>query len=340
MAIQVTVQKIMDLFNKRIVGQEETKEKLASAIYAHYKFLEINEKMKWKDDFVKKHTGAILVYGPSGSGKTELFRCLRDGLGVPLKIIDTPTLSNAGYKGMTMQEVFEDYYYEPDRTKQEMKNYGIIVFDEFDKVCDYAKYSDGPNREYYKGFMNEILKLVEGKNFDGKDTGDLLIVFLGSFGRRLRELNAPKDKTMGFGASVDGPVDEVKTDLSNKDLLDFGLNPELLGRISLICQVDGLGTTMYKKILADESISPLKDYKLLFEDQYNELTFSASAINYIAEEAAKLGLGARGIRRVLDSYMLDVIYCTAGMQGRSINVTGRDMRNKKVPRIQKADYWR
>ena len=328
--MKITVKEISRIFEERISGQEETKKKLAAAVAMHYQMLEHNKKSANTPGYVKKHMGSILLYGPSGSGKTEFFRALRDSLGIPVIIWDTTSITASGYKGDNLTDLLVSYY----GTYKDDADSGIFIFDEFDKVCDLA-HSDTQSGEYARSFLNEFLKLVEGKEFDTHDTGDILMVMTGSFGKLVNEKKTPvTEKVMGFGSAV-VPEEKQKSMLTNKDFIQYGITPELMGRISVICNVDPLTKDALKSILLQKTTSPIKGYQEVFAESGNELKFTNTAIDYIVDESMKYGLGARGLQKVLTPYMLDVVYETDGMKNIRLSVTGRDMQNRNVPRIQK-----
>lgn len=335
----MTIDNIMKCFNERISGQIETKKKLASAIYTHYKLLEMNEKNKDTEGYVKRSSGNILVYGPSGCGKTEFFRAIHDAFDVPVFTVDIPAISASGYKGKTLDDIMNDYI----TTNQLNGSKGIIIFDEFDKLVDEVK-TEGHYGEYAKSLINEFLKLSEGKEIyagdddDGPiylDTTDILMVFMGSFGRLIREKKERNGKhTPGFSVEENKPEAVHNEDLSMDDLIKHGLTNEFMGRIALVCQVKQLTKKDFKDILLHSKNSPMMKYMDLMAMEKNGLYFSEAAINYIVDASYALGIGARGLTRVMDSFMMDVIYAFNNKHNVNIYITESLFRNNKMPTVK------
>lgn len=336
----ITMDRMMNAFNARITGQEETKKKIASAVYTHYKLLDLNERRK-DECYVKRHLGNILVYGPSGSGKTELFRALRDSLDIPVYIVDTPSISNAGYKGYTISEMLDDFitvsHGDPEK--------GILVFDEFDKIIDMAN-SDIQGAGYAKSLVNEFLKLSEGKQIpctkDGEEyiwnTADVLMVFIGSFGQLIKEREQKRNEAVtGFCAHEMKEDKPLTKDLSLKDFLDYGINKEFMGRVSLICHLEGLDKKGLKNILLHSSNSPLKKYEEMLQEQNVGITFSDSAINYMIEAALALDLGARGLEKIVDPYMMELLFTIGEKRNLIGHVTLDNLKKNRMPKMKAGD---
>ncbi len=340
----ITIERLMNAFNSRISGQEETKKKLASAVYTHYKLLDMNERKKDDGSFVKRHLGNILVYGPSGCGKTELFRSLRDSMDIPVFIVDTPSISNAGYKGYTMCELMNDYL----TVTQGEPEKGILVFDEFDKILDMAN-ADITGAGYAKSLVNEFLKLSEGKQVPCKkededyifDTSDILMVFVGSFGQLLHEREEKKTRSSehvtGFVTPDVKKSELMDSELTLQDFLNYGVNKEFIGRISLICHLDGLDKKAMKDILLHSGNSPLKKYDEMLWEQQVGITFSDSAINYMVEKAMELNLGARGLEKIVDPYMMKVLFTVGNERYRLLRVTLDAFKKNRVPKMKYGD---
>ena len=319
---------LMHAFNKRIAGQEETKRLLSAAVTMHYKIQWINEETCLTSGAVKYTSGNIIIYGPSGCGKTEFFRVLRDELNVPIEVIDSTAVSGAGYKGNTLIDLMGEYV----RKYEDMADKGIIIFDEFDKLLDLAA-KEGNAGEYAKGFLNEFLKFSEGTmvhtEYGDLDTSDLMMVFVGSFRSLLKEKNRDAS-CLGFFTNK-----EVKETaggrLSTEDFISYGVSPEFMGRVNLICEVKALTKNDYKDILTYSTNSPLVKYEKIFNFSNNKLTFTHAAINYLAEEATKMNLGARGLTKLLEPYMLTLLANLGNKKDLSITVTDKCLKNRKMP---------
>lgn len=335
----ITIDRIMKCFNERISGQTETKKKLASAIYTHYKLLEMNEKNKDTEGYVKRSSGNILVYGPSGCGKTEFFRAIHDTFDVPVLTVDIPAISASGFKGKTLDDIMNEYI----ESNMLNASQGIIIFDEFDKLLDEVK-TEGQYGEYAKGLINEFLKLSEGKeiycgeNDEGPmylDTTDILMVFMGSFGRLLREKTEKEQKhAPGFAMEESSDTKQKEVALSLSDFIKHGLTNEFMGRVSLICEVKQLTKANFRDILLKSKNSPMMKYMDLMAMEGNRLYFSKKAVSYIVDTAFSLGVGARGLSRVMDSFMMELIFAFHGIHNVNIYVTEELMRQGKVPRVK------
>lgn len=327
----VNTENLMHAFNKRIAGQEKTKQLLSAAISLHYAMHRLNEENSLNSGYVKNNSGNIIIYGPSGCGKTELFRVLKDELDVPMEIVDTTSISASGYKGNTLLEVASEFLkkYEDEADK------GILIFDEFDKLLDLAK-EDGNSGSYAKGFINEFLKFSEGTtvytDYGALDTSALLIVFVGSFGKLMKEKNRDAS-CVGFFTDSETKENEG-TALTSEDFIQYGVSKEFMGRVNLICEVKALTKNDYKDILTYSANSPLIKYKKILEYSDNTLSFTNAALNYMIEEAVKMNLGARGLSKVLDPYMLSLIANLGVKSKMKITITDKCLKNKKMPMMR------
>ncbi len=333
-----------------VIGQNDAKKALSVAVYNHYKRISSSSDIGGDGTRIEKSNIALL--GPTGSGKTLLARTLADIIDVPITIADATVLTEAGYVGEDVESILSNLLQAADYDVERAKR-GIVYIDEIDKV---SRKSDNPSitRDVSgEGVQQALLKILEGttanippkggrkhpeQSFIQLDTSDILFVCGGAFSG-LEEIIAKRlsVSSMGFHSSDQVKFDKkdpkIFTHVEPEDLQAFGLIPELIGRLPIICGLEELTKEAMIEILLKPKNAITKQYKKLFDMEGVELEFEEDALEAIVERARKRKTGARGLRSILEDAMLEIMFVIPSMNNVSRCTITRDTIEKKAPPI-------
>ena len=333
---------IKSFLDDYVVGQEVAKKILSVAVYNHYKRLKFYDE---KNELEIQKSNIILV-GPTGTGKTLLAKTIAKMLKVPIAIVDATVLTEAGYVGEDVESILSRLLQSADYDLNKAQK-GIVFIDEIDKI---TRKSDNPSitRDVSgEGVQQALLKLLEGtvvnvpprggrKHPDQKfveiNTENILFIAGGAFDGIERIISKRLNlQSVGYNSSSKNSsfnYEDILSNITPKDLKDFGLIPEIVGRLPVLSFMKTLDRATLKSIMIQPKNSLIKQYQQLFKIDNIDLTFSNDAIDYIVNQAVIYSLGARGLRSLCETILTDAMFELPGTVIKTLKITRNYCENK------------
>ena len=350
---------IKEYLDTYIINQDRAKKILAVAVYNHYKRMKYGYEKK-EDEGTEIEKSNVIMLGPSGCGKTALLSHLSKLLDVPFAVTDASSLTEAGFVGADVEVAVRNLYYAADKDVEKAEH-GIIYLDEFDKIARKSGANNSITADPgHEGVQQALLKMLEGsvveftargqrKNPEAPtikvDTKNILFIVGGAFvgiekiiAKRLKKGSV----AMGFGAEVRGKDLEKEYDalihqVTPEDLMEYGIIPEIIGRLPVICTLETLDEDALLRILTEPVNAPVRQYQQLLAMDGVELVFTEDALRAVAKKAIERKTGARSLRGIIEEVMLDVMFdIPRETAPRRVTVTKECITEGAAPTVENA----